>query len=272
MSTFRICACTLSGDCHAFAEGEQPCEICDGPAIATAENINKMFKGYEARIAALKGALRDALETLEWVYGCEEPNQEELKASIADSRAALAHDQPKDAMIDAAPPVGEDVVVVEALADIIRATSREHCDGHCRGPQSPCGCAAIAARAILDHLKGEREMKTTDTDAVTLKPCPFCGGRAARLFTDFPEATLHAVGCDDARCFVKTPDFVKEAEAIAAWNRRADNAALAHDQPQEPCPRATSDMTPCYVTDGDEALSGAGACVGCGFQPQEGNP
>jgi len=31
------------------------------------------------------------------------------------------------------------------------------------------------------------------------------------------------------------------------------------------CDKATSDMTPCFLKDGDSALSDRGFCVGCGY-------
>ena len=53
-----------------------------------------------------------------------------------------------------------------------------------------------------------------------LKPCPFCGRKAAERDIKVPGGNGW-VGCQRCRCFI---DFVKNGKprAIAAWNRRAD--------------------------------------------------
>lgn len=58
-----------------------------------------------------------------------------------------------------------------------------------------------------------------------LKPCPFCGGEAD--IVDIPSHRDHSmeliVTCVADGCLYEcaTPAFTTEAEAIAAWNRRA---------------------------------------------------
>lgn len=55
-----------------------------------------------------------------------------------------------------------------------------------------------------------------------LKPCPFCGGKAdIRDFTIIdsdPEIDIFCTNCGGQTFVYKT-----KAEAIEAWNRRADN-------------------------------------------------
>lgn len=60
-----------------------------------------------------------------------------------------------------------------------------------------------------------------------LKPCPFCGGEAARL--DFLDNTRNKnvkgfryFGC--RKCCVVSFAGMTEAEAVEAWNRRASDA------------------------------------------------
>ena len=57
-----------------------------------------------------------------------------------------------------------------------------------------------------------------------LKPCPFCGGEAQTL-NQAPKGTGYSVGCHDDECrgFIALSwIYATEAEAIAAWNSRAD--------------------------------------------------
>lgn len=53
-----------------------------------------------------------------------------------------------------------------------------------------------------------------------LKSCPFCGGENIDFFSQ--GAIAWFVQCDD--CGATFPHFDSKAEAIEAWNRRADNA------------------------------------------------
>ncbi len=63
------------------------------------------------------------------------------------------------------------------------------------------------------------------TDRSSLKPCPFCGGKAT-AFQASGEADYAAmVGCGE--CDVGTTCFETREEAIEAWNRRP---APSHDQ------------------------------------------
>ena len=60
-----------------------------------------------------------------------------------------------------------------------------------------------------------------------LLPCPFCGGEG-ELCTYYGggehNETVHTVMCDNEDCpmNVLTPDYLTEAEAIEAWNTRAE--------------------------------------------------
>ncbi len=57
-----------------------------------------------------------------------------------------------------------------------------------------------------------------------LLPCPFCGGEteldAGETLDDHVVKLTYYVFCYG--CFVQSAKFPSEAEAIAAWNRRAD--------------------------------------------------
>jgi hypothetical protein len=80
------------------------------------------------------------------------------------------------------------------------------------------------------------------TDAPELKPCPFCGGEASaqRSIMDGPTGAPWMCGCDREMsdgtwdgCVTLTW-YSTKAEAIAAWNTRADLAT--------PDPRVTALM------------------------------
>ena len=58
-----------------------------------------------------------------------------------------------------------------------------------------------------------------------LKPCPFCGSEANTLHRPHVIDWRYSVGCNDDECrgFIGLSWLYKtEAEAIAAWNRRAE--------------------------------------------------
>ena len=63
-----------------------------------------------------------------------------------------------------------------------------------------------------------------------LKPCPFCGGSADVGEQFDPDGAYYFVNCTE--CMASTDVLLgqqsgyTEAEAIAAWNRRAPDAAL----------------------------------------------
>jgi len=54
-----------------------------------------------------------------------------------------------------------------------------------------------------------------------LKPCPFCGGKATKVY--FSDGRLHEIICNNMDCNmqVETLYWSTESEAIAAWNHRA---------------------------------------------------
>lgn len=58
-----------------------------------------------------------------------------------------------------------------------------------------------------------------------LKPCPFCGEPATQIYN--LENNSYKYGCCTIRCMGnalrRVMDFNTDAEAIEAWNRRADN-------------------------------------------------
>ena len=62
-----------------------------------------------------------------------------------------------------------------------------------------------------------------------LKQCPFCGGEAVLLKPD-ESATIYRVGCNCAHCIGANAvwhAYTSEAEAIAAWNARAERTCHA---------------------------------------------
>ena len=63
-----------------------------------------------------------------------------------------------------------------------------------------------------------------ETVDLTLKPCPFCGGKASYVeHVIYTVASTYGVRCDS--CDVQTYQFYTSKEAAnGAWNRRADNA------------------------------------------------
>lgn len=60
-----------------------------------------------------------------------------------------------------------------------------------------------------------------------LKPCPFCGGEAKPSGERFENTILSWVYC--TRCGAAGGYLHSEAEAIEAWNTRADTATLYED-------------------------------------------
>lgn len=59
-----------------------------------------------------------------------------------------------------------------------------------------------------------------------LAPCPFCGGKAER--TSKPNSRIYVeIGCNECEVW---QDMPTEAEAIAAWNRRAPAVQVAQGE------------------------------------------
>lgn len=58
------------------------------------------------------------------------------------------------------------------------------------------------------------------SDELKLKPCPFCGGEAFAHMLGNEIAKGYYIACDE--CGAKTIVFGYEADAIEAWNRRAE--------------------------------------------------
>ena len=52
-----------------------------------------------------------------------------------------------------------------------------------------------------------------------LKPCPFCGGKAESRISSSGRKYFGA--CLSPKCWIDGPLADTEADAIAAWNRRA---------------------------------------------------
>lgn len=54
-----------------------------------------------------------------------------------------------------------------------------------------------------------------------LKPCPFCGGKAAAIWNGAFDKDNYWVRCWE--CGAETPIYESEKEAKEAWNRRAEH-------------------------------------------------
>ena len=54
-----------------------------------------------------------------------------------------------------------------------------------------------------------------------LKPCPFCGGEAKLINILNYYGDIYWVKCEE--CNAETPSDFEKDEAIAAWNRRAND-------------------------------------------------
>jgi hypothetical protein len=77
-------------------------------------------------------------------------------------------------------------------------------------------------------------MTTPKDEAVALLPCPFCGGAAEIVRSWVPRSVDRAPMCSDTECIGHqceqdeqggwTVSFSNDADAIAAWNRRAHPA------------------------------------------------
>ncbi|WP_445494617.1 Lar family restriction alleviation protein [Photorhabdus sp. SF281] len=51
-----------------------------------------------------------------------------------------------------------------------------------------------------------------------LKPCPFCGGEAAKLCTSWKLVIVFCTTCKN-----QTAIFFSQSDAIQAWNKRVNN-------------------------------------------------
>ncbi|MCG6112907.1 MAG: Lar family restriction alleviation protein [Paracoccus sp.] len=94
------------------------------------------------------------------------------------------------------------------------------------------------------------------TTTEKLQPCPFCGGAETRPFIETDEfgRKSHGLQCANGDCWISGPECETAAEAIAAWNRRAQSAPASSENHEGPdfvwrC----RDTGSCYTTpeDGD---------------------
>lgn len=53
-----------------------------------------------------------------------------------------------------------------------------------------------------------------------LKSCPFCGGKAVLKIWIGPSIPESKVSCE--KCFASSAFFIKDSEAIEAWNKRTE--------------------------------------------------
>jgi Lar family restriction alleviation protein len=59
------------------------------------------------------------------------------------------------------------------------------------------------------------------SEATELKPCPFCGGRDAKLWIGLNEFTDGEVHCP---CGAQSGNFPSGPEAVNHWNTRAEGS------------------------------------------------
>lgn len=71
----------------------------------------------------------------------------------------------------------------------------------------------------------------------TLKPCPFCGKPAYSYYPIGSDGRYESVTCENIDCH-GSMDGSEDFDAIAAWNRRATQAA----QSANPTPRASNSV------------------------------
>ena len=76
-----------------------------------------------------------------------------------------------------------------------------------------------------------------------LKPCPFCG-REAKVYQDERGYYVSCTHCFTVVGYEADPcnDFQTEAEAIAAWNKMANEFEVMNEE-LEPCPFCGSKVT-----------------------------
>lgn len=102
-----------------------------------------------------------------------------------------------------------------------------------------------------------------------LKPCPFCGGEAIILKADqyhqFPNT--HYISCRDCTAGIGPLDT--EAEAIEAWNRRADDhfrgaTKMIEQTAKVVCNETTMGLSFCCGNCGKPVHSEGKYCHHCG--------
>lgn len=120
-----------------------------------------------------------------------------------------------------------------------------------------------------------------------LKPCPFCGGEAElreyRRWLDFPKEMVdgYEVICVNRDCIIYHADdvwFKTEAEAVEAWNTRAERTCTFSDNwddPDVPLPTCSecgweAEETDCSCVIGGPMFSYNGKfCKECGAKVVE---
>lgn len=80
---------------------------------------------------------------------------------------------------------------------------------------------------------GKRSVSTVSVkDSQILRECPFCGGEAS---TYSMETWWVSHACDCLGKYVGTKEYATEAEAIAAWNSRAERTCFADEVTHRDC-------------------------------------
>lgn len=77
---------------------------------------------------------------------------------------------------------------------------------------------------------GKRSVSTVSVkDSQILRECPFCGGEAETLTAEYKHGGyVFCIMCND--CCSRGDAYDNEAEAVAAWNTRAERGTLTVEQ------------------------------------------
>lgn len=103
-----------------------------------------------------------------------------------------------------------------------------------------------------------------------LKPCPFCGGEASNVWIPYIGGGGYGnvIECDD--CWAKTGYYDTEAEAIKAWNTRAERTCKGESDLSEWVCSECQCWIPTGITpENSERVSAWNFCPHCGAKAVE---